>query len=146
MCAEVSCWCWEDKWLGNTTLRGQYPALYHIARNQSGTIAKLLSTSPPNLSFRCDLVGPRLASCHVLLGRLALLQLSQGQDVFSWNLHQNVSFSVDSMYRALTRVFFLERIFRKPVGYRRYRYLPKYVLTGRFFLKILKLNSGTRSY
>jgi hypothetical protein len=30
---------WEDKWLGNTTLREQYPTLYAIVRHKSDTIA-----------------------------------------------------------------------------------------------------------
>ena len=38
---------WEDTWLGNTPLKDQYPALYTIARGKIGTIAVVLSTSPP---------------------------------------------------------------------------------------------------
>ena len=55
---------WEDKWLGTTTLREQYPALYNIVlgRHKSGTLAKVLEVNPPNVTFRRDLVGPRLAA------------------------------------------------------------------------------------
>jgi hypothetical protein len=31
---------WEDKWLGNVTLREQYPTLYSIVRHKGDTIAK----------------------------------------------------------------------------------------------------------
>ena len=48
---------WEDKWLGHSTLREQYPALYTIVRNKSDTIAKVLGTSPPDVSFRRSLLG-----------------------------------------------------------------------------------------
>jgi hypothetical protein len=60
-----------------------------------------METSPPNVMFRRDLVGPRLASWNALLQRLALVQLTQGADGFHWNLHENVKFSVDSMYKVL---------------------------------------------
>jgi len=60
-----------------------------------------MESFPPNMMFRRDLVGPRLAVWNVLLGRLALVQLTQGSDVFRWNLHENGKFSVESMYKAL---------------------------------------------
>jgi len=92
---------WEDKWLGGATLREQFPALYNIVRHKNDTIATVMETSPPNVSFRRDLVGPRLVAWNALLERLQRIQLSQGSDVFRWNLHDNGTFSVDSMYRAL---------------------------------------------
>jgi hypothetical protein len=62
---------WEDKWLGATSLCEQYPALYSIVRHKGDTIAKILETSPPNVSFRRDLSGQRLVSWNALLLRLA---------------------------------------------------------------------------
>ena len=73
---------WEDKWLGNNTLREQYPALYNIVRHKGDTLAKVMETSPPVMTFRRDLVGPRLASWNELLQRLASIQLSNGSDEF----------------------------------------------------------------
>ena len=94
---------WEDQWLGNTTLREQYPALYNIVlgRHKSDTLAKVMENSPPNVTFRRDLVGPRLASWNELLQRLSVVNLMEGTDEFRWNLHVNGKFSVDSMYKAL---------------------------------------------
>jgi hypothetical protein len=43
---------WEDKWLGNTPLREQYPALYSIVRHKEETIATVLASFPPNVTFR----------------------------------------------------------------------------------------------
>ena len=60
-----------------------------------------METSPSNVTFRRDLVEPGLAAWNALLGRLAMVQLTQGLDEFRWNLHENGKFSVDSMYRAL---------------------------------------------
>jgi hypothetical protein len=58
---------WEDKWLGNTTLREQYPALYNIVRHKSDTIAKVMENFPPNVDFRRSLIGPRQTSWQELL-------------------------------------------------------------------------------
>jgi hypothetical protein len=91
---------WEDKWLGNTTLRDQYPALYHIVRQKGDTLAKVLESFPPAVTFRRDLFGPRLTAWNELIQRLASVQLSHGPDEFKWNLTKNGKFTVDSMYRA----------------------------------------------
>jgi N-dimethylarginine dimethylaminohydrolase len=53
---------WEDKWLGNVTIHEQYSALYNIVHHNGNTITKLLESSPPNVTFIRDLVGPLLAS------------------------------------------------------------------------------------
>ncbi|WVZ71541.1 hypothetical protein U9M48_020116 [Paspalum notatum var. saurae] len=95
---------WKDIWLGPTPLRAQYPCLYNIARPKNTTIAEVLSSSPPNLSWRRDLVGPKLVAWNHLLPRIANFELSQEPDDFHWNLTQNGVFSVKSLYQALIRV------------------------------------------
>jgi hypothetical protein len=45
-------WFWEDKWLGHTTLREQYPVLYNIACHKNDTIDAVMEISPPYVSFR----------------------------------------------------------------------------------------------
>jgi hypothetical protein len=92
---------WEDIWLGTTTLREQYPALFNIVRHKHDTIQKVMETSPPSVTFRRDLNGPRLNSWNELMQRLASVQLRQGTDEFRWNLTKNGVFSVGSMYSAL---------------------------------------------
>ena len=92
---------WEDKWLGNATLQEQYPALYNIVRHKGDIIAKVLETYPPNVTFRRDLMGARLASWNALIQRLSTVQLSQGPDEFRWNIHSSGKFTVNSMYKAL---------------------------------------------
>jgi hypothetical protein len=87
---------WEDKWLGNTTLREKYPALQNIVSYKGNDIAKVFESSPPNMIFRRDLVL-RLASWHAFLRCLTLVNLTQGTDEFSWILHESGKFSIDSM-------------------------------------------------
>jgi hypothetical protein len=60
-----------------------------------------METSPPNVTFRRDLSGQRLISWNDLIQHLAHIHLRKGFDEFSWNLHENDKFSVDSMYNAL---------------------------------------------
>ena len=86
----------------NTTLQEQYPALYRIVRDKNDTLAHVLSSSPPNVSFRRDLIGLRLASWQHLISHLDSVNLTQGRDVFRWNLTTSGSYTIDSMYRALS--------------------------------------------
>ena len=60
-----------------------------------------MGSSPPNVSFRRDLVGTRLASWQALQERLAEIHLSTDRDQFRWNLLKSGKFSVGSMYDAL---------------------------------------------
>jgi hypothetical protein len=46
---------YEDKWLGNTTLREKYSTMYDIVRHKGDTIAKLLE------STTCDI--PKIKVC-----------------------------------------------------------------------------------
>jgi hypothetical protein len=69
---------WEDSWLGNSRLSEQYPALYSIVHHKSDTIALVIATSPPDMNFRRDLIGPRLVAWNTLLQRLESIQLSTG--------------------------------------------------------------------
>jgi hypothetical protein len=54
---------WEDRWLGNATLREQYSSLYNIVRHKSDGVAKVLEYSAPNVTFGRDLFGPGLHRC-----------------------------------------------------------------------------------
>jgi hypothetical protein len=92
---------WEDKWIGTTTLREQYPTLYAIIHHKGDIIAHVLESNPPNVMFRRNLYGSRLVSWEALLQRLANVNLTDGRDEFHWNLYENGKFSVASMYNAL---------------------------------------------
>jgi hypothetical protein len=92
---------WEDTWLGNSTLREQYPSLYNIARHKQDTIVEVFSTSPLNISWRRDLIGCKLTAWNDLVPRLANIVLNQESDEFQWNLHTNGQFLVKSHYLAM---------------------------------------------
>jgi hypothetical protein len=66
----------EDNWLDNIPLCEQYPALYSIVHRKSDTIAIVMATSPPDVTFRRDLIGPRLVVWNSLLHRLEAIHLS----------------------------------------------------------------------
>jgi hypothetical protein len=92
---------WEGKWSGNATLREQYPCLYNIVRHKQDTIAEVLSTSPPNFSWRRDLIGQNLAAWNELIPLIANIVLCHERDEFQWNLHPNGKFSLKSHYLAM---------------------------------------------
>jgi hypothetical protein len=75
--------------------------LYAIIRHKGDTIAHVLESIPPNVTFRRNLYGPRLVSWEALLQRLANVHLTDGRDELYWNLHENGKFSVASMCNAL---------------------------------------------
>jgi hypothetical protein len=83
---------WEDSWLGNGPLREQYSTLYSIVCPRSDTIAIVMATSPPDVTFRQDLIGPRLVAWNALLQFLESIQFLKGPDEFQWNLHSNGRF------------------------------------------------------
>jgi hypothetical protein len=64
-------------------------------------VADVINTSPLNLSWCRDLIGPKLVAWSELLLRLAIVVLSDEQDEFRWNLVPNGQFSVKSHYPAL---------------------------------------------
>jgi hypothetical protein len=74
---------WEDKWLGNATLREQYPCLYNIARHKQHTLSEVLSSSPINISWRRDLIDNKLAAWNSLYPCIANITLSQGKTNFT---------------------------------------------------------------
>jgi hypothetical protein len=69
--------------------------------HKGDTIAHVLGSNPPNVTFRRNLFGPRVVFWEALLQCLAHVQLTNGKDIFRWNLHENGKFSVASMYNAL---------------------------------------------
>jgi hypothetical protein len=48
---------WEDTWLGDKPLKFRFPGLFNIVRRKQDTVAKVLSSSVLNISFRRNLVG-----------------------------------------------------------------------------------------
>jgi hypothetical protein len=66
---------WEDSLLGNSPLSEHYRALYSIVRRKSDTIVLVMATSPPDVTFRRDLIGPRLVVWNALLQRLDSIQV-----------------------------------------------------------------------
>jgi hypothetical protein len=60
-----------------------------------------MATSPLDVTFRRDLIGPRLVAWNALLQRLDSIQLSTWPDEFRWNLHPNGKFSVGLLYNTI---------------------------------------------
>jgi hypothetical protein len=82
-------------------LRDQYPQLYNIARKKQDTVAEVLSTEIPNISWRRDLIGPKLVIWDNLVARLANINLTDEGDEFKWSLDPTGIFSVKTHHLAL---------------------------------------------
>ncbi|WVZ70175.1 hypothetical protein U9M48_018861 [Paspalum notatum var. saurae] len=93
---------WDpNTWLGDQPLKYQYSSLFNIVRKKNVTIADVLSFSPFNISFRRALTGNKLTEWHNLVFHLANVSLTEGNDMFRWNLHSNGCFTVQSIYKHL---------------------------------------------
>lgn len=61
----------------------KYPSLYNIVRKKNVTVAKVLGTSPLNISFRPGLVGDNFAKWFELVGNIIHVQLYNRKDYFT---------------------------------------------------------------
>jgi len=95
---------WEDKWLGNSALKEQYPNLFNLVHRKHVTVHTVLNGDPLNVSFRRHLTGNNLRDWIDLGHRVANIQLVDNKDVGIWQLHKSGQFSVRSMYSALLDV------------------------------------------
>ena len=92
---------WEDKWLGNFTLKDRYPPLYNIVRKKHDSVAMVCRSVPLNVSFRRSLQGINRDLWFQLVGLLVDINITDEQDAFTWDLQTNKQFTVRSMYNAL---------------------------------------------
>lgn len=92
---------WDDVWLGQITLRNEFPSLYAIASNKNLTVAEVFSTVPLNLPFRRTLLGHNRSQWLNLVERLMRVTILDEPDKFRWNLNSNGVFTVKSFYEDL---------------------------------------------
>ena len=92
---------WEDIWVGNSTLKVQYPSLYNIARKKHATVSSVFDRVPLNVTFRRSLQGQNLILWYELVNKIANVQLNDNKNRFRWNITSNGLFTVQSMYRSL---------------------------------------------
>ena len=85
---------WEDKWLGSTSLKNQYPALYNLVIRKHDTVSKIMSSTPLNVSFRRALRGNSLVNWHELVTKVAGVQLVDQSDMFVWSLKKEMESSL----------------------------------------------------
>jgi hypothetical protein len=74
----------------------KYPSLYKIVRKKNMSVAKVLSTTPLNVSFRHALVGESWNKWLELVGNVLMVNLNDCKDAFIWIANKN--FSVRNMY------------------------------------------------
>ncbi|WVZ96532.1 hypothetical protein U9M48_042161 [Paspalum notatum var. saurae] len=87
--------------VGSNPLKDQFLSLYNKVHYPHKTVENVFSQMPINITFRRSLVGDKLIAWHNLLAKIANVQLSNGRDAFTWELHRHGHFSVRSMYHFL---------------------------------------------
>ncbi|WVZ64383.1 hypothetical protein U9M48_013904 [Paspalum notatum var. saurae] len=92
---------WEDIWVESNPLKDQFLSLYNIVHYPHKAVANVFSQMPINITFRRSLVEDKLIAWHNLLAKIAIGQLSNGRDAFTWGLHRHGHFCVRSMYHFL---------------------------------------------
>ena len=92
---------WEDIWVGSKPLKEQFPNLYNVVYYPHITLANVMNQVPLNISFRRVLVGDKGTAWNNLVAKISAYWLSDGRDIFTWDLHRHGSFTVQSMYQYL---------------------------------------------
>ena len=72
---------WEDKWLGDSALKDQYPNLFNLVHRKHVTIYTFLNGDSLNVSFRRYLTGNNLKDWMVLGHRVDNIQLEDNTDI-----------------------------------------------------------------
>ena len=80
----TSTWFWKDKWLGDCTLKQQFPSWYNIARKKHATVSQVFSRVPLNILFQGAVDGDKLTRWNEL--------------AVKWNLTKHGVLTVQSMY------------------------------------------------
>jgi len=60
-----------------------------------------MNRAPLNISFKRTLVEDKMTAWNNLVAKISAYQLSDGRDIFTWDLHRHGNFTVRSMYQYL---------------------------------------------
>jgi hypothetical protein len=63
---------WEDKWVGNVSLKERHTSLFNIVRDPHASVVKILATHPFNISFLRNLQGTKLRDWSNLVVQILL--------------------------------------------------------------------------
>ena len=77
--------------------------MYNIVKYPHNTMVVVMNQVPLNISFRKALVGDKMTAWNKLVAKITNNQLSNGRDIFTWDLHNDGHFSVQSMYQYLMK-------------------------------------------
>ena len=92
---------WTDLWIGSRPLWEEFRDLYDIAVDPGMSVADALRSTPSEIHFKRELLGPEQASLVALRQLIDRVVLSDQPDAVSWALTSSGKFSVKSLYRKL---------------------------------------------
>ncbi|WVZ99656.1 hypothetical protein U9M48_044919 [Paspalum notatum var. saurae] len=88
---------WEDTWIGDIPFKVKYPLIYNIVREPHATVAKVMATSPLQVSFRRSLVDNKLIEWQSLVAQITHVNLVDESDIFR-NMTSSKLYTVRSHY------------------------------------------------
>ena len=94
---------WLDWWLGDRPLKDTFPSLFAICNNPSISVATVFAPTSAVVEFRRPLDLDNVAQWQAMLTALDDVVLQEGPDLISWALEPSGSYSVASMYRAISK-------------------------------------------
>lgn len=93
---------WEDRWLGNTTLKDSYPGLYQIASNQKANVGQYREGNNWTPLFRRNLQDWEINDLLSLLEVMGGCSTSESQtDKMLWGRSKEGKFTVKDGYNHL---------------------------------------------
>jgi hypothetical protein len=92
---------WIDVWLGECTLKIQYPKLYKICHDQEISV-QAAAAMEWNLSYRRRFGDTEMKEWEELMTKLEEVNLTNSDDRVCWKLEQSGKYSTRSLYRFIT--------------------------------------------
>lgn len=93
---------WEEKWLGNSMLKENYPSLYQISCDPTSTIFLYRENNAWSILFRRNLHDWEFEDLLSLLSRLETCQVNaQNVDQLKWGSSKEGNYSVKAGYSSL---------------------------------------------
>lgn len=90
---------WEDRWLGDKSLKENFPRLYNLCFDKSKSIKQISDKGLEAVQFRRTLYTDSLELWNHIKECCAQVVLSTQRDTIKWTLSKNGIYTVKSYYR-----------------------------------------------
>ncbi|KAF5198414.1 hypothetical protein FRX31_011999 [Thalictrum thalictroides] len=99
---------WQDRWLGDTQLRYQFPLIYKLTTTKMKRVSDLGHSSNKNVTWNLRLRryfnDTEAIELEGLMVRLSNVVFEEGANYLSWDGEKGGQFTVKSMFKRLQEV------------------------------------------